>query len=1448
MFRLRRWLTRSTPSRPCRAGSLLECVPLESRITPSAKPRFISPFDSTSAFTGTELVAELRSVNPILDLSNITVYLGLGGVVDLARSYVVFSNGGTSFVSIGLKPGANPVAVASAFSPLTSVFSWVTPNYVYSPGYPAATGWLERTPNDPAYTQQWHLPTVRAPNAWDTTYGNSSVTVAVLDGGIDINHPDLRSNIYVNAGEIPGDGIDNDGNGYVDDIAGWDFSTDTNDPNPDDPFTDTHGTHVAGLLAATIDNSQGVAGLAGRVTILPMKVVGSGALTSLSLARAAAYSVQAGAKIITCSINIDPLVGDPSFAATANFVYNRGVLWFNSAGNFNVANPARQTFEQFLFVAATDRNDRKASYSNYGSGIDLSAPGGDLGDGLITTTTVAAGSYAPAFGTSMAAPLAAATAALVWSANPGLTRDQVASRVIASAADLDVFNSAYMGLLGGGRIDAGRAVNATNLVTTLGPLSGLPAAGVPVSGMLGTLTLRLDAPLDPNTVVASNFELRGAGLDNQFGTPDDTFVSLRLSNADPVRIGTNELHFTTATPLTGGRYRFTARSGGLKDPFGVPVDGDNNGTAGGDFVREFGVALSAVGTVYDDVDGSGGASSGEPGLKGKEVYADLDNNGVRDGQSGTNDTDLAIPDDGHTTVVSAIDIAGLTRSVQWVTATVLLSHAQPGDLRIALVSPDGTRVLLFANRAVSPRTVSFEVTFTFDDAAPTGGIRDGFLRPDEPLATFRGEDGNGTWRLELTDTTPGDGGSLLGWSLDVIEEPTAVTDGNGAFSFGELPPGSYPIRPLIGPGEYALPVGYEQEVNAVTFSASVGVGRVGVVTGRVVSDNGTPVAGAVAFGDLNANGKADANEPSAISDASGYYTVSGVPPGPHSLRLLAPLGYDVSAPSGGSYAVNLSSPVQSSRNNDFTLTFRPAPSLPAIPSVTPDIRTSGVPSFDVHFNRPVGGLTLADVRLSRNGVPVSLAGATLFGSGGSFTLIGTAGLTAAEGTYRLVVTTPGTTASTSVTWTVDMTPPSVAPPIIQRLGPNRPAESASAVFSESVTGVTLANFTLTRNGTTVDLSGATLSGNGTTYTLGNLTGRTTTPGQYVLLVRTGGADVTDVAGNVFAGTVSTAFTVGVTPPPLQDRIVTATGPGPVTTVQARNVSGTVLFTLMPFGASFTGGARVATADVNRDGVADLIVAAGAGRSPDVRIYDGRNGTLLNAFFAFETSFTGGVNVATADFDGDGVVELILTPDLGGGPRVRVLSADGQTTKADFFGIDDPNFRGGARATAGDLNGDGTPDLIVAAGFGGGPRIAAYDGTTLAATPVKLFNDFFAFESSLRNGVFLASADVDGDGYAELIAGGGPGGGPRVFALSGKSLFENGSLVPVANFFAGNPNSRGGTVLAMKDLNGDGVPDLLATDGPTVRSYLTSAILANPGNPALDRAFDPFDGVGGVFVG
>ena len=321
------------------------------------------------------------------------------------------------------------------------------------------------------------------------------------------------------------------------------------------------------------------------------------------------------------------------------------------------------------------------------------------------------------------------------------------------------------------------------------------------------------------------------------------------------------------------------------------------------------------------------------------------------------------------------------------------------------------------------------------------------------------------------------------------------------------------------------------------------------------------------------------------------------------------------------------------------------------------------------------------------------------------------------------------------------------------------------------------------------------------------------------------------------------------------------GAGGAPTVNLYQANGTVRQNLTAFDPTFTGGVRVASADFNGDGVDDLVVGTGPGVATLVRVLDGATGAELFSIAPFEASFTGGVYVAAGDITGDGVPELVITPDEGGGPRVRVFNGNGFGQIADFFGIDDPNFRGGARAAIADVNGDGKGDLIVAAGFGGGPRVAVFDGTTIASgTPVKLFNDFFAFEDTLRNGVFVAGGDVNGDGKADLILGGGPGGGPRVRIADGLSLLNGAPFgapnapasAELANFFGGDANSRGGIRVAAKDLDGDDRADVLvgagADSGSRVTAYLGSTI--TPGaTPPEALAFDAFAGfTGGVFVG
>ncbi len=402
------------------------------------------------------------------------------------------------------------------------------------------------------------------------------------------------------------------------------------------------------------------------------------------------------------------------------------------------------------------------------------------------------------------------------------------------------------------------------------------------------------------------------------------------------------------------------------------------------------------------------------------------------------------------------------------------------------------------------------------------------------------------------------------------------------------------------------------------------------------------------------------------------------------------------------------------------------------------------------------------------------------------------------------------------------------------------------------TGGTVPPFTLTNPNL-----GALANNGGFTQTMALLTGSPAIDAGSNAAVPVG--VVTDQRGNGFVRITNTTVDIGafeVQPPPMKSILVgfRQFGVGAdvgASTATLYNPDKSVQFTITPF-PGFTGGVRTAAADFNNDGVADLIVGTGPGSATRVVILDGKSQAVLFDVAPFEASFKGGVYVSAGDVTGDGIPDLAITPDEGGGPRVDIYSGAASFPKvAGFFGIDDVNFRGGARSAIADMTGDGTADLVVVAGFGGGPRVAAFDGKSLATTPVKIIGDFFAFEQALRNGIFVAAGDINGDGFADLIAGGGPGGGPRVLALDGKSLLSN-QYVNLANFFGGDVNRRGGIRVAVKNLDGDTKADLVVGSGSGAGSRVTGYLGKNispVGTPTTQFDFDALSGFsGGVFVG
>lgn len=333
---------------------------------------------------------------------------------------------------------------------------------------------------------------------------------------------------------------------------------------------------------------------------------------------------------------------------------------------------------------------------------------------------------------------------------------------------------------------------------------------------------------------------------------------------------------------------------------------------------------------------------------------------------------------------------------------------------------------------------------------------------------------------------------------------------------------------------------------------------------------------------------------------------------------------------------------------------------------------------------------------------------------------------------------------------------------------------------------------------------------------------------------------------------------GLAPPELPNVYAVGADAGHSPTARMYGPDHSPLFTVEAFDKAFLGGVRVAVGDFNADGVYDLVVGTGPGVPTLVRVLDGKTQQELFRIAPFEPTFLGGVFVAAGDLNGDGHDDLVISPDEGGGPRLRVISGKDFSQIVDFFGIEDTNFRGGVRPAVADINFDGYADLGVAAGFGGGPRIALFFGQTLGqldanGLPPKMVADFFLFEETLRNGAFLSLGDVNGDEIADIIGGGGPGGGPRVFIPDGATLLAtNGKkLTEVANFFAGDLNLRGGIRVVAKDLDRDWLADVVTgigtNSGSRVNVYLDTSLV--PGTPAAAASFDAFPGfTNGVFVG
>jgi hypothetical protein len=245
-----------------------------------------------------------------------------------------------------------------------------------------------------------------------------------------------------------------------------------------------------------------------------------------------------------------------------------------------------------------------------------------------------------------------------------------------------------------------------------------------------------------------------------------------------------------------------------------------------------------------------------------------------------------------------------------------------------------------------------------------------------------------------------------------------------------------------------------------------------------------------------------------------------------------------------------------------------------------------------------------------------------------------------------------------------------------------------------------------------------------------------------------------------------------------------------------------VFRFLAFESSFRGGVSVATGDVVGDETPDIVVAAASNGGPRVAIYDGETGEVVKDFFVYEPTFRGGVSVAIGDVNGDGANDIITGTGRGGGPRVTAIDVETGNTLENFFAFE-PGFRGGVNVGSDDVDGDGVDDIVVGAGVGGAPRVTVFEGDDTG----NILMNFFAYDSSFRDGVQVNAADINGDDLADILIGSGTGGAPHVRVISGADGQE------LENFFAFDATGRGGARVAAVDTNGDDDADTLVVGTP-----------------------------------